>query len=828
MVQSRQSADSHGRRWRRAGILLAGIVLLQVIVYGPSLIGAKLLMPLDLLAERDYYLPHIEHWQEVAPRNFALEDQVTYYEFARRFAAAEFRAGRLPLWNPDYYAGAPFVRWAKYSPFNMVYYALPSPVTLAWIALIKSVVAACGAYLFFRLVLRASFWPAAIGAWCFPLTGFLVAWQGFPISNVVVWLPWLLLATDGAIRRPGGWSGPAVAALTLLVIISGQADTGGQVLLVSGLYAIWCGFDHYGLGFRRWRAAGSAGAVMSGWAIGLLLSAPFLQPMIDYAKTGARLSDRALGKEERPPAGWIALPQAVLPMMHGADLAGSTRIGTTGNMLESSAAAYTGLIATLLVAPLGWQSRRHRSINVFWSGLALLGLGWALGVPGLVAMLRAPPLNLLSHNRFVFATSFAVLATMVVGLEMIWRGAIDRRRWLLAPVIVLIVLAVWCIERSVHLPEPVATGLVDRLTQQDAWHHAPDPARVAQIKQGFARTYQLGAVLCAAALAGYAAVWWRLARRRWFGPILGVVLIGELISFACGINPQSDPKLYYPRIDILDRLADRPAGRTLGVYCLPPNLHESHGLRDIRGYDGVDPKRLMQLLDIARDPRPKYQSVTYAWSQWYVPRMNWVLPDTIKLPPVLSMLNVRYVIFRGKPRRGFEPLLQGPDYWIVENRDALPRVFVPQEVETVADEKTMLALLADEGFHARRVAYVNQKMNLPRECRGTAQIVDEVPSRVTVSVDMQTPGLVVLADLWDKGWQAYRNDLRVPIRRTNHALRGVRVPKGRHIIEFRYAPIGFTRGVKLMAMAGAWVVVWVVARWWLAWRRRPRYGPAGR
>ena len=31
--------------------------------------------------------------------------------------------------------------------------------------------------------------------------------------------------------------------------------------------------------------------------------------------------------------------------------------------MESSAAAYAGVLATLLVAPLAWCSRRHRSIN---------------------------------------------------------------------------------------------------------------------------------------------------------------------------------------------------------------------------------------------------------------------------------------------------------------------------------------------------------------------------------------------------------------------------------------------------------------------------------
>ena len=117
-------------------------------------------------------------------------------EPSRRFAAAEMRAGRIPLWTPYGFAGAPFADFAKYSPFNLVYTLLPSPFTLAWIQLLKSLVAGMGAYLFFRRALRVSFWPAAFGAWCYPLSGFFVLWQGYPSTFVTAWFPWLLVAVD--------------------------------------------------------------------------------------------------------------------------------------------------------------------------------------------------------------------------------------------------------------------------------------------------------------------------------------------------------------------------------------------------------------------------------------------------------------------------------------------------------------------------------------------------------------------------------------------------------------------------------------------------------
>jgi hypothetical protein len=41
----------------RAALLLIGLIIPQVILYGPSLSGQKLLLPLDILQSGSYYRP---------------------------------------------------------------------------------------------------------------------------------------------------------------------------------------------------------------------------------------------------------------------------------------------------------------------------------------------------------------------------------------------------------------------------------------------------------------------------------------------------------------------------------------------------------------------------------------------------------------------------------------------------------------------------------------------------------------------------------------------------------------------------------------------------
>jgi hypothetical protein len=180
-------------------IVLAGIMLGQAALYGPSLIGRKILLPLDILAGEHVYLPRTPQFANIEPSDIFKLDLVFASEPGRRFAASELRAGRFPLWAPHQYAGAPFIL-SKFSPFFLLECCTVSPVVLAWVQLLGALVAGLGAHLFFRRALGVGYWPAAICAWCYPLTDFFIFWQGYMTTTPVFCLPWLLLAVNRAVR----------------------------------------------------------------------------------------------------------------------------------------------------------------------------------------------------------------------------------------------------------------------------------------------------------------------------------------------------------------------------------------------------------------------------------------------------------------------------------------------------------------------------------------------------------------------------------------------------------------------------------------------------
>src|SRR5439155_25851851 len=206
--------------------------------------------------------------------------------------------------------------------------------------------------------LRVSFWPAAVCAWCYPLTSFFVLWEGSAVGLPVCWLPWIFLCVDKIARGRDALAIVGLSVVTFLVLTSGSIDIAAQVLLGSGIFALWRLWSVHRRKRRCQKPKLSAAMLIIGWSLGFFLAAPHLLPLLEYAKTGARVEHRSRGAEERPPIGLTAAPQVILPDIYGDTATGSAFIPLQyePNLLESPAAAYSGVLATLLVAPLAWCS----------------------------------------------------------------------------------------------------------------------------------------------------------------------------------------------------------------------------------------------------------------------------------------------------------------------------------------------------------------------------------------------------------------------------------------------------------------------------------------
>jgi hypothetical protein len=785
-------------RKTRLAILLGGIVLSQLILYGPSLLGRRILLPLDILAQAGHLIPPAPGTSPPFPHDQVQSDLTHVLELERRLVASELRQGRWPAWDPGQYTGKPVLQAPWLSPLSILPVMFRSPVVLAWQQMLLALIAGVGFYLFCRRALGLGYWSAVITAWTYPMTGFFVFWLGYANPTPVCFMPWLVLAIDQVVRFPTLKAMAGLALATCPTLCTRQLDASAQVLLFAGAYAIWRLLDVHGRACLTRPVRKIPLMLLGGWLLGFGLAAPYVMPVAEYVKQGARTARRVGGEEERPPGGIRALPLAVLPDQNGATRKGTYPISSP-YQIESLAVVYVGFISTLFLAPLAWRSRRHRSLAIFATAASYVAVAWALNIGGIVMILRLPGLNMMSHNRSVKIATFAILAMAAIGLESLSRPTRrESRRWCLLPAALLAALGGWWAYRTGHLPEPIATEIATHFAQGKDRQWLPDATAVVEAQAWFSKVYLVGACLAAVAAACWGLLAFLARWRWWLTGIAAAVMFADMLWFAHDRASQCDPSLYYPKVPLLEEMARNTTGRVIGSGCLPPGLAEVAGLRDVRGYDGVDPSRYVQLLMLAATPN--YTRTAYAYVQWMPPILEKLPPDKVKLSPILDLLGVEHVIFRGLPPAGFSPAFAGDDYWALQNPSRLPRAFVPRHVEVVTDEKARLDRLASPQFDPRTTAYLEVPVDLPGPARGQAIVVEETPTRIDISVEMDTAGLVVLADRWDRGWSARLNEEAVPILVADHALRGVAVPPGRGRLTFTYEPVTRTLGFVLFGL----------------------------
>ncbi len=147
-------------------------------------------------------------------------DLVSFLFPTYRFAAGELAQGRLPLWNPTLYGGAPFIGDIQagflYLPNVLLFWLNPEfpYVALQWSAVGHLYWAGLGMY----VLLRTLRWPdvpvgrlaALFGAvafmFCDPL---LIHFGNLNLIAVLSWLPWVLAPLSRALDRGSlRWAGP--------------------------------------------------------------------------------------------------------------------------------------------------------------------------------------------------------------------------------------------------------------------------------------------------------------------------------------------------------------------------------------------------------------------------------------------------------------------------------------------------------------------------------------------------------------------------------------------------------------------------------------------
>lgn len=163
--------------------------------------------------------------------------------------------------------------------------------------------------------------------------------------------------------------------------------------------------------------------------------------------------------------------------------------------------------------------------------------------------------------------------------------------------------------------------------------------------------------------------------------------------------------------------------------------------------------------------------------------------------PFLNLLGVNYLLFEDCKAHQIESatlVYQDTCLEVHKNNSAFNRSFVVHDYQVVNDNE-ILPIMGSGKIDFSRTALLNSP--IATDFKKTANVANEVPliesyssNNVSISVVMNSSGILVLSDLSFPGWVVYVDGKKKDLLTVNYILRGVVLDAGPHEIEFSYEP----------------------------------------
>ena len=256
---------------RLVGVLLASI---PFVLFGHALLPGRVLAPVDVLMTA---YPWRALAPNVTPANPLLTDVTYLVHPLLLWGAREIREGRLPLWNPQLFAGAPYLanpHTAMFFPLTWLLWVLPPAPALTLLAIAKLAMVGVATYWCGRR-LALGRGAAAVGAVALMLSGQVVAWLQWPYTTTMAFLPLLVGVVELLRVRPDARSVAALALAVALALFAGYPPGAAWAMLVAGVWAL--AVAHTAVGGARSFFARVAGGVALGMAAAAVQVLPFAE-----------------------------------------------------------------------------------------------------------------------------------------------------------------------------------------------------------------------------------------------------------------------------------------------------------------------------------------------------------------------------------------------------------------------------------------------------------------------------------------------------------------------------------------------------------------------
>ncbi|MGH1364256.1 MAG: hypothetical protein ACRBF0_11925 [Calditrichia bacterium] len=308
--------------------------------------------------------------------------------------------------------------------------------------------------------------------------------------------------------------------------------------------------------------------------------------------------------------------------------------------------------------------------------------------------------------------------------------------------------------------------------------------------------FLLGAGLILSAMRG-----WIKKEIAVLGIILAIGLDMGLISTDYLQGRFSDPIQEETRTygeNNLDRMVkqDKSLYRVLPpLRLLPSNSRYTYHFQNIGGYSAAKLQTIMDLIE-NNIARPSAKGLAFNL-------------------PVVSMLNGKYIFANQElshPAMNLMGKLESQRLFLYRNEAVLPRTFFVSNFKVLSDGVERLTYMNRSDFNPSVLALLEKEpsssVNAP-DSSASAEVTLFEPDKIVIETSNSQTSLLVLSEVYyPKGWSATLEDgSEVEILKTNHILRSMVIPGGKHTVTMEFRPSIYVDGVN--ASYAGWLIVLV-------------------
>lgn len=170
-------------------------------------------------------------------------------------------------------------------------------------------------------------------------------------------------------------------------------------------------------------------------------------------------------------------------------------------------------------------------------------------------------------------------------------------------------------------------------------------------------------------------------------------------------------------------------------------------------------------------------------------------------PRTHDLFGVRYYVAKQAPRAGLTEIFSSAaGLKVFESPTAMPRAWAVHEIFPIHGLDELAPHLAHPSLDFHRTVLLEGAAPALENCSGDqVSVLRHEAERVTIDVDMNCRGMVILADGYSKDWKATVDGNSTPVYAAYDMIRGVVAERGHHRIEFRYRPFSVYLGGSLTA-----------------------------